>query len=78
MDVVFYCLFGRFCRCLEQRTHIHVETAVCVARGNDFGSAVMSVLAEFCNHDTGLAAFFPCKFSHHFLCFLKLAVVFDF
>ena len=56
MDIVLDSLAGRLGRSLEERTHIHVKTAVGVTGGYNLGTAVVTVLTHLGNHDTGLTA----------------------
>ena len=65
VNVVFHSLTGGFCRSLEQRSHIDVESAVGITGSYNFGTAVVAVLAHFGNHDTGLTTFALGEFLDH-------------
>ncbi len=78
MHIVLHCLTGRFGRCLEQRTHVHVEAAVGIAGGYYLGTAVVAVLTHFRYHDTGLTTLFLCKFLTHLLGADEVGILFCF
>ena len=63
MDIVFNRFASCFGRCLEQRTHVDVETAIGISRSYHFGAAVVSVLPHLRNHDARLTALFLGKLS---------------
>ena len=47
--------FPSFCVYLEERTDIHVEAQIGEARGDDFGTTVVTVLTHFSHQDAGTA-----------------------
>ena len=53
MDIVLNRLTRTFLWCLKQRPHVDVKTQVSKGRGHYFGTAVVSILAQFCNHHAG-------------------------
>ena len=57
MDVVFDGHLGCFFWCLEQGADVYVEAEVCKCGGDDFGPAVVAVLAELGDQYAGAAAF---------------------
>ena len=74
MNVIFNGLFSGFFRGLEQRSHIHVETKVCVTRSNNFSTSVVSVLTHFSDHDTRTTSCHFCKLVCQFFGFLEVFV----
>ena len=76
MHVVLDGLLGGLLRGLEQRTHVDVEADVGITRCHDLGTAVVSVLTEFCDHDTRLTALFLGEFGAQLLGVLERFVVF--
>ena len=77
VHVVLHSLLGCLRRSLEERTHIHIEAAVGITGSHNLGSAVVSVLTQLGDHDTGLTAFLPGELGHHLLGLLELAVALD-
>ena len=57
MDVVFDSLTSGLFWSLEERTHIHVEATVSVARSDNLCTAVVTVLTHLSDHNTGLTTF---------------------
>ena len=58
VHVVLYRVAGSLFGCLEQRSHIYVESAIGITRCNDFGAPIVSVLPHLGNHDTRLTPLF--------------------
>ena len=75
MHVVFDRLTRSLGRRLEERTHVHVETAVGVTRSYHLGAAVVSVLAHLGDHDTRLTALLLGELLGQFAGTLEVAVV---
>ena len=78
MHVVLHSLAGSLGRGLEQRAHVHVETAVGIACSYNLGTTVVTVLTHFCNHDTGLTTLAFREFLSHFLSFEEVGIIFRF
>ena len=78
VHVVLYGLACSFGRCLEQRSHVDIETAVGITRGTNLGSTVVPVLPHFGNHDTRPAAFLPGELFRQLACFGEVGVCFAF
>lgn len=78
MHVVLHCLTGGFSRRLEERAHVHIETAVSITGCYHLGSAVVTVLTHLGYHDSRLTTFTLGKFSRHFPCFLEIGIVLGF
>ena len=78
MNIVFHSFTGSFGRSLEQRSHIYVETTVCITCSNHFRTAVVSILSHLGNHDTRTATFFLCKFFGQFASFCEICIFFTF
>ena len=78
MNIVFNSFTCSFRRCLEQRSHIHVKTAVGITGRYHFGTTVVTVLSHLRNHDTGLTPLFLRKLLSQFTSTLEVAVVFTF
>ena len=75
VDVVLDSLLCSFSRGLEQRSHIHVESAVCITGGDNLCATVVTVLSKLGNHDTRLSSFLLGELGNHLLCLLELAVL---
>ena len=71
MHIIFNGLSGGFCRGLEQWSDIHIKTDIGIAGCNNFGSAVVTILAHFGNHDPWLATFHFGKLVGQFTCFVE-------
>ena len=74
--VVFHSLFGSLFGRLEERTHIHVITAVGIAGSAHFGAAVVAVLTHFGNHNTWATTFPFLEEVRQALGFLEVSVIF--
>lgn len=46
---------------LEQRSDVHIKSQVSKARGNDFGTSVVTVLTHLCHQQTRVPALVPLK-----------------
>ncbi len=78
MDIVFDSLLGSLLRSLEQGTHIDVEADIGITRCNDLGTAVVSVLTELGDHDTGLATLLLSEACAQLLGVFELRICFHF
>ncbi len=78
MHIVLDSFPRRLGRCLEERSHVNVETAIGVSRCHDFCSAVVPVLPHFCDKDARTTSFLLCKLFCQLTGFLKVGVVFAF
>ena len=78
VNVVFHSLTGGFCRSLEQRSHIDVESAVGITGGYYFCAAVVAVLTHLGDHDTWLSTFAFCEILAHLLGADEVGVLFCF
>ena len=78
MHVVLHGLLRSLLRSLEQRPHVDVEADVGITRGDYFGTAVVAVLSQFRNHDTGLTPLFLGEFRTQLLGACERFVVFHF
>ena len=78
MNVVLHSLTCSLGGSLEQRAHVDVETAVGIAGCNNFGAAVVAVLAHLGNHNTGLAAFAFGEFLAHLAGLQEVGVLLGF
>ena len=78
VNVVFYSLAGSFGRSLEQRSHIHVETTVCITCSYNFSTTVVSVLTHLSDHDTRLATFFLGKLGSQLTSLLEVCIFLSF
>ena len=74
--VILNSLLGSLGRGLEQGTHIDIEADIGITRSYDLGTAVVTILTQLCNHDTGLATLLLGKLGAHLLGALERLVVF--
>lgn len=75
MNIVIYSILGRFFRCLEQGTYVHVPAHVGKGGCQYLLASVMTVLTHLAEEDTGTAAFEFIEFFNQFLRLVKLAVI---
>ncbi len=78
MHIVLHSLTGSFGRSLEQRTHVNVESAVGIARGYNFCTSVVAVLAHLGNHDAGLTTLALGEVGAHLLSTHEIGILFGF
>lgn len=63
---------------LEQRSHVHVETAVGITGCYYLRTTVVTVLTHLGNHDTGLTAFLLGKLLAEFTCLSEVCIALTF
>ena len=61
MHIVLNSLASSLGRCLEQRSHIHVETTVSIASSYHFSTTVVTILSHLSDEDTWTATLFFSK-----------------
>ena len=78
IHVVLDSLASSLSRCLEQRAHIDVETAVGIAGSYYLGTTVVTVLTHLGYHDTRATALLLCKLFGQLTSLLEVLVVLGF
>ena len=61
--------------CLEQGTHIHVESTVGIAGSYHLCATVVTVLTHLCHHDTGATSFLLGELLGQCACLLEVRIV---